>query len=317
MVESNNRRVALLKKMGLFDDRSNIVVRRAISYVDLAAAYRLVYRVFVEKGFVNPLPGGIRVRAFEGVPEMTTFVAEEDGEIVGVMSIVPDIKGLGLPSDQAFAGELGLLRSAGRKVSEITNLAVAAKYRRSNAFTELTRACFAQALAWKCDDIFIAISPGHAIFFEDVLQFDACGDRRSYSAEKMDIVEGKRLDLRRVEDRWLDLDRVMAEQAFLHAYYYQDNPYHDCVDLWSHLAVEAFFDARFLHELFVERSRLLDRCTPQEVKALRHRWGTKLFDRVFGPRPVGGDVATSVATESTGHDAREAGLALYSLRPAC
>ncbi len=283
MVALNDRRIMLLKRTGLFDDTSNIVVRRAMSCADLAAAYGLVHRVFVEKGFIPPTPNGLRIRAFEGLPEMATFVASVNGETVGVMSIVPDLEGIGLPSDQAFSEELGVLRSAGRKLCEITNLAVLGAYRRSNAFTELTRACFAQALAWKCDDIFIAISPGHALFFEEVLQFDALGGRRSYSAQKMDIVEGKRLNLRTVKELWSDVDRHLGDQAFLSDYYYQNNPYHNCVEEWTLQAAKAFLDAKLLHELFVERSRLLDWCTPQVRKVIESRWGRELFACVFGP----------------------------------
>ena len=163
------KRVALLKRVGLFDRQNHeVVVRRATSVADLAEAYTLVHDVFVEQGYIHPAPTGIRVRAFEALPQMVTFLAQIDGKTVAVMSIVQDSSALGLPSDKAFAKEIGVLRAQGRRLCEITNLAVLSEYRRSNAFPELTRATYAQARAWHCDDEFIAISPGHATFFEDV-----------------------------------------------------------------------------------------------------------------------------------------------------
>ncbi|KPK49027.1 MAG: hypothetical protein AMK72_05570, partial [Planctomycetes bacterium SM23_25] len=110
------KKVALLKRLGLFDaDDRSVVVRRAIVRDDLARAYRLVHDVFVDKGYIDPGPNGIRIRLFEALPEMATFVAEVDRRIVAVMSIVPDSEDLGLPSDKAFSQELDGLRSAGRR----------------------------------------------------------------------------------------------------------------------------------------------------------------------------------------------------------
>jgi hypothetical protein len=274
------KKVALLKRLGLFDPNSPVTVRRAVSRKDLQAAYQLVHSAFVEKGYIEPRPGGLRIRTFETLPEMATFVAELEQEIIAVMSIVPDSEAMGLPSDGAFGQEIDSLRRSGRRVCEITNLAVVGQHRRSNAFPELTRACFAQALAWQCDDIFIAISPGHAAFFEGVLQFEPFGDQRSYSAEKEDVVEGKRLDLGTIDERWRQADRDLGDGAFLHDYYFKHNSYHHCVRRWSSVARRAFLEPELLRELFVEQSGFLQRCRPEVLEAICRCWGDAVFDQV-------------------------------------
>ena len=293
--KQNGKRIALCRKMGLFGEvEEGMSIGRAVTAVELESAYQLVHDVFVEKGYIPVMEGGIRLRPFECVPNMTTFVARDRGRVVGVMSIVPHHPDLGLPSDQAFSEEIGALRAAGRRVCEITNLAVEGKYRRSSAFTELTRACFAQALAWQCDDVFIAISPGHAMFFEGVLQFDACGDQRSYSAEKMDIVEGKRLNLREVHDRWATVDAALGEDALLVQYYLTDNPYHQKVGPWADVAEVFFLQPRLLRRLFVERSGLTARLNERALAALRREWGEVLFRMVCcqtaDSQPIGEEV---------------------------
>ena len=275
------RKVILFKKMGMFGQGGDIRVRRAVSLEDLAAAYQLVHDAFVEKGYISPRPGGIRVRKFETLPEMATFIAEVGRRVVAVMSIVPDSVEFGLPSNEAFSEELDSLRRMGRSVCEITNLAVANEFRRSNAFPELTRACYAQALAWDCDDIFIAISPGHSAFFEEILRFDHFGDSRSYSAEKMDIVEGKRMDLRTIEDRWHQADQELGEAAFICDYYCQHNRYHEYVRVWTAIARRAFMDPTLLRPLFVERTGFLTRCSSGDQEAIRGRWGDSLFEEVL------------------------------------
>lgn len=276
------RKVALLKRVGLFDtDDKSITVRRAIAGEDLTRAYELVHDVFVGEGYIDPKPGGIRVRPFEALPEMATFVAEADGQMVGVMSIVPDSPDMGLPADKCFKTELHRLRDAGRKVAEVTNLAVLSAYRRSNAFMELAKPILAQALSAGCDDVFIAISPGHAGFFQDVLQFEPWGERRSYSDEKMDIVQGKRWNLRTLERRLLDCDRLLGDDACLHEHFFPGNAYHQYVRPWALMAKRAFLAPDVLRALFVDRSGLLERCTPEQRLAISRRWGSAIFADVY------------------------------------
>jgi len=276
------KKVALLKRMGMSaEGDTSVIVRRAITGHELERAYELVHQVFVEKGYIHPEMKGIRIRPFEALPEMATFVAQTEGEVVGVMSIVPDSPDFGLPSDHAFAAELDAFRLRGRRVCEISNLAVDPAYWRSNVFPELTRACFAHALAWGCDDMFIAISPGHAQFFEDVLQFSHAGDARNYAAGKDDIVEGKCMDLRTIERRAMDVDRQLGDQAFLHRHYFTNNPYHACVGPWARIARQAFLKPETLRALFIERTGLLEHCSPEQRDGLCHRWGTLVFDAVY------------------------------------
>jgi len=275
------KKVALFKRIGFIDpDSHRIRTRRAITLQDLESAYALVCEVFLEKGYINPMQGGVRLRSFEAVPEMATFVAEIDGRIVGVMSIVPDSPGLGLPSDKAFHDDLGRLRAAGRKVAEVTNLAILKDYRNSGVFMSLAQPIVAHAMSAGYDDIFIAISPGHAGFFEEVLQFEPWGDARDYSHEKADTVEGKRWDLHALEGLLIAADRQLGDAAFLHKHFFSQNVCHQYVRPWSTIAARAFMDQAGLRKLFVERSGFIGRCTPEELDAIHNQWGDALFGEV-------------------------------------
>jgi hypothetical protein len=55
----------------------------------------------------------------------------------------------------------------------------------------------AHALSIGADDIFIAISPGHAGFFDEVLQFEPCGGRREPRQFRVQVESF--LDLRRID----------------------------------------------------------------------------------------------------------------------
>jgi len=268
------KKVALLKRVGLLGRQEpDVLVRRAASAGELEAAYRLVHDMFLEKGYIDPYPGGLRVRVFEALPEMATFVATRGSEAVGVMSFVEDSPDLGLPSDVCFRSALQTLRDARRFVGEITNLAIRPDHRNTAAFLELARAVFAHATSVGCDDMVIAVSPGHVPFFRDVLQADPWVGRRCYSHSKEDIVEGMRWDLRVSRDRVIRADRELGEDAFLEGFFYVGNPFRDQVASWTAQARVAFLRPALLRTLFVERSALLSRCSPEQLDALGLRWG--------------------------------------------
>jgi hypothetical protein len=140
---------------------------------------------------------------------------------------------------------------------------------------------YAHAVSMGMDDIFIAISPGHASFFQGVLQFDPCGDQRNYSSEKEDIVEGKRMDLNTIEQRWQDMDAALGENAFVYSYYRSGNPYHGYVRPWTVLARRVLMNVDVLRRLFVGQSSMLAHCTDSQRDSIRLRWGDALFTAVY------------------------------------
>ncbi|NJL30914.1 MAG: hypothetical protein HC898_04395 [Phycisphaerales bacterium] len=170
-VERLRRRVTRLQKMGMFDVTESLYVSRVSNLMELKHAYHLVHDTFVHQGYILPNPSGMRLRSYEAVPETATFVARAAGQIVGVIGLVFDSPDMGLPSDDVFGDEINQLRRQGRKVAEVTNLAVSPDFRATRAFMELSRAIWAYAASHGVDDLFISISAGHSLFFETVLGF--------------------------------------------------------------------------------------------------------------------------------------------------
>lgn len=198
---------------------------RAVSLPELLEAYELVHDAFVEEGLLDAHDSRLRIRPWELTPELATFVAKSAGRVVGVMSVVGDSRELGLPSDHVFRAELDALRGHGRKVAEITNLAVAREFRASSVFLELARAVLAWCLDHGYDDGFAAVSPKHGSCFEHVLRFQPWGERRSYRLDANDPVEGFRLDLHASERGLIELDRALGEQGPFHDWFFRSNPF--------------------------------------------------------------------------------------------
>jgi hypothetical protein len=282
-----DRRMLLLKRAGLFSsDTKGARITRATGPEDLAAAYRLVHDVFLERGYIEPDQKGIRLRVFEALPETATFVAKAAAEVVGVTSVVVDSPDLGLPSDKAFKVEIDALRSAGRKICEGTNWLVAESHRRTAVMSELMRCSFAHAMMQGCADFIGAVSPGHAGFY-GLLGFEQLGGVRSYSSQIDDPVVVVRLDLTGLADRFRNIDQSSNEaECFLKRYYLDENPYGRHVVTWQILSDRFFADPISLRELFVAGSSLPSRCDQKELRAIESRWGQAIFAEAWGRQSV-------------------------------
>jgi hypothetical protein len=185
-----------------------------------------------------------------------------------------------LPSDKAFQKELDSLRAQGRKVAEITNLAVDPSYRNGAIFLELTRVILAHGLTMGYDDGFVSISEEHGIFFESVLGFEPFGERRNYGDETEDYVVGMRLNGREHETQLRRMDDALGDGAFLHDWFYARNPYFALAEQWQESATREFLKPALLGRLFADESRFIERCDDSVLAGLRQYWGPWLLDVV-------------------------------------
>jgi hypothetical protein len=254
-------------------------------------AYRLVHDAFVEEGLLEANPRRLRVRPYELVPDTATFIAKSADRVIGVMSVVPDSSDLGLPSDRVFGAELGRLRRAGRKVVEITNLAVAPDFRRTSAFLELSRAVTAHVVEHGFDDGFVAVSPKHVLYFEQILRFEPWGSLRSYRTDAHDPVEGLRLDVRGFERALHGVDALLGDSSPLHSWFFGENPFRGQARENQRLAEWRFFADGVPSSLMGDTRAWLSSQGEQECVALLQRWQRRRGlspSRGFGQDPARG-----------------------------
>ncbi len=272
--------MALLKRAGFFGSYPpGTSIARATSLGDLRTAFSLVHDSFVDMGYIQPAECGMRIRCFEALPEAATFVAWGDGEIAGVLSVVPDTPEFGVPADKAFRDEIDKLRAEGRRICEGTNWVMAEKYRNTPLMTELMRCAFAHAMAEGYTDFLGAVSPGHVRFYS-LLAFEPVSDVRSYSKDFDDPVVLVRLSKDAVGKRVASANEDDDEDnAFLVNYYVDQNPYRTMVDGWEIMAKGLFKDPASLRDLFVRDSGFLAHCSDEELDAIRDHWGEEVFEQ--------------------------------------
>lgn len=103
---------------------SQVEFRVVRTRTELEKAYSLVYKEYLKKGFTSENPYGLRFSFYNALPETTTLIAIRDNsEILATATIISD-SALGLPMNDIFETELAQLRGDGKKICEITMLAV-------------------------------------------------------------------------------------------------------------------------------------------------------------------------------------------------
>ena len=184
--------------------KPSIDVALAVTRDEIDAASRLVHRCYVRRGYVKPSPDGRHVSPFLSLPSTTVFVARVDGAVVATVSLIGD-SARRLPSDALWASELGLLRTEGQRLAEVSALAVSEAWRGGGLamLRALVRAVgvYAREIA-RLDTLCIAVHPRHAAFYEALLRFRRFGALTACDAVNGAPAIGLRLDLR-------DLDRPL------------------------------------------------------------------------------------------------------------
>ena len=173
-----------------------------------------------------------------------------------------------------------MLRAGGAHVCEAANETVDIAYRKGPVPTELMRCCFAHAVAVGCTDLITAISEGHTRFYE-LLGFERFTPVRSFSEQLDDPVLLVRLDVTGLDRRFANVSSDgLDDEALIKDYYIEGNPYHRRISAWSEMAERLFADDDLLKKLFLDLSDLLNRCNPNELRAIASAWGQETLDRV-------------------------------------
>jgi hypothetical protein len=167
----------------------------AITRNDLRQAQRLVHDVYVARGLRDPDSRRHPTSAGRAV----VFVARVDGAVGATLSLLLDSP-RGLPVDTLYGHELAALRAAGRRLAEVSALAVDAHWR--GGALALVRplvqllGVYARDVE-SADELCIAVHPRHAPFYEGGFGFSRFGDEKPYSAVRGAPAVGLRLDLHR------------------------------------------------------------------------------------------------------------------------
>lgn len=143
-------------------------------------AWQLAYRVYSECGYVERTPHGMVTSSYDQDPStFILLVEDESGQAMATVTLVFDTQKR-LPCDEIFHQELEALRAQGRRVAEVTRLAIDERHTGSKSLlVALFNFIFVSARRVRnYDDFVIEVNPRHVNYYKRLLKFDIVGSER-------------------------------------------------------------------------------------------------------------------------------------------
>lgn len=178
-------------------DRDRYRIEVANDQASREQAYRLVYEVYLEKGYASPHPSRLWFSPHNALPETTTIIVKStDDSVVGTLTVIFDSH-LGLHADELYGWQLDRMRARGHRLSEIISLAVKPGIEDAqNVLAELF--WFAYLVAYRirnASDFVISVTPRHAGFYKRKLDFKQVGPALAHGKVNGTVGVLLRLDL--------------------------------------------------------------------------------------------------------------------------
>ncbi len=240
-------------------------VRLASTREDFEAAYGLLAEAARNEGRSGSHATRLKPTLHCGLPSTRTILAHAGSQAAAVGILVQDTS-IGLPLDSAAGHCLGMLRSAGRRIAEVSHFVVNPEYRHDGRDLpmRLYRTVFRLCREVGAHDLLIRVSRRHRPFYEGVLLFQPLNcETDSCPATPL------RLDLETVEERYARAYGRLDGPYNLHAFFTEsaeeDEPARSrqSVGLTKDL-FEEFFGRRFglLKEASPDVLAFFEKCYP-------------------------------------------------------
>jgi hypothetical protein len=153
----------------------------AANIVQRERAFRLAYRMYRDCGYVADSEDGRIVSKFDADPRtLVLLVQDSAGRDAATVSLVFDSPA-GLPCDEVHGGELAPLRAQGRRLAEVTRLAIDLEYAGSKALlVQLFNfmSVYGRHVE-RVTDCMIQVNPRHVNYYRRLLMFEPAGPERA------------------------------------------------------------------------------------------------------------------------------------------
>ena len=150
-------------------------VRRAATVIDYAETTSLVKEMYSRKGYSTD--GIVSIPRRENT---ITLDAHDSEKIMGTLTVRLDTRENGLLADTLYADEINEFRAQGRRVCEVSKLAVDPRFGSKELMASLFQLAYLYAyVVNRVSDAFIEVNPRHAGFYKRMLGFQEIGVLRT------------------------------------------------------------------------------------------------------------------------------------------
>lgn len=239
------------------------------------AAWGLVYRSYLRRGYMAESGLGMRILPQDALPEVSTFLAQQAPEWspAATLTVIPDSPFL-LPMDVLYRRELDMLRGPGRKPCEIAKLVMGeaegpegAEAAEAKPDVELLLALFRVAYLTArylegCTDMVITVNPHHEKYYRRLMRFERLGEPKAYGSVRGAVAVPMRLDLLGAEETYRSKADLKPTARSFYGYFLDEKQRPELM-AWLRRERRPMSEAELRH-FFVERTGLLREMTPEQ-----------------------------------------------------
>jgi len=193
-------------------ERAEYQFRIADTGRELLQAFGLLYREYLQAGYVDESASELLFTRHHLLPETTVFVARADNKVACTATVVRDCPQFGLPMDDLYSNELASLRQQGRRILEVCSLASDRQEFSTSGIQDFTRLLFLFCLNVNFDDVCIMVNPRHAPLYTCRCEFEVLGEEKFYSRVNAPAI-ALRADARTLRDKLRSKALVPAASA--------------------------------------------------------------------------------------------------------
>ena len=258
----------------------------ASSRTDLLAAYQLIYKQYHSYGYMDNTSDAKRVTLWNSLPETYTIVAKEGTDVTGTVSYIIDSTA-GLPMDELASDALNKLRRDGRKICEVSGLAMHKADSKSDTLMKIFQFGL-KVMTEFCDvtDYVITVNPRHKLFYRKMLCFEQIGDAKAYKKVKNAPGIPMRLNLKRVQELYKERYGHLNGQKNLHDFFFVEKHAELTKQVASDIERrEEMLGMNFLHQFYVKECQLLS--DPNEYRLFYQQWITLWIQQKQRERKAG------------------------------
>lgn len=180
-----------------------LVFKLAESRDELSQAFSLLHDSYVDEGYMDPHPSGMRIIKYHALPNSSTLIGLLDGKVVATMLTIRN-SAIGLPSNELV--DIAELVKDGTRVAEISSLAIHKDYRYWSGGLLFPLIKFLMEYCMRyygVDAMIISVNPKHVNFYKSILLFDILDQKViEYNFVKGAPAVLMYLDLRTAPEKW-------------------------------------------------------------------------------------------------------------------
>ena len=200
---------------------SRVQIKVAETHEEFVAALRLLHDSYVNLGYADAAPDGVRVTPYHLLPTTTVLIAKIDDTVIGTLSVIKDSP-LGLPSEAII--DIRRLRRRGCQVAEASSIAIDPSFRDGGVLFLLLKYLWHNLT--KCDIryLLVSVNPRHETFYEDILLFRRRATKKifGYSFVNGAPAVPMSLDLLHAAERYRKVYGAAKGRHNLHRFFVED-----------------------------------------------------------------------------------------------